>query len=221
MNWWDREGSWKVFIKGSGNLVFISFWNQMLSILSNTHRPVWQSRVGLQDTQGQESSWLAFQMSSVFHSSSSSVSSFCSGWQTPRERPSPPSGAPAPRPNCGLTHRWVDHHYNTETSLRIHTTSVCGTWYILSVEQEEKVDDSKSNLLQEALGWLGMGDIGVGSVTVGWSVEVTLAAAVMQGDLVISCLVAAPCYTLNTGPLHFWHTVKEAAQARGQTGRLR
>lgn len=33
--------------------------------------------------------------------------------------------------------------------------------------------------------------------------EVALAAAVMQADLVVACLIAAPCYTLNTGPVHF------------------
>ena len=32
--------------------------------------------------------------------------------------------------------------------------------------------------------------------------EVALAAAVMQGELVISCLIAAACHTLNTGRLH-------------------
>ncbi len=36
--------------------------------------------------------------------------------------------------------------------------------------------------------------------------EVALAAAVMQGDRVISCPITAACHTLNTGPLHLQHT---------------
>lgn len=63
-----------------------------------------------------------------------------------------------------------------------------------------------SDLLQEAPGWFGTGDVGVVGVVVGGAAEVTLDAAVMQGDLVVSCFITAPRHTLNTVTLHLWHT---------------
>lgn len=47
-----------------------------------------------------------------------------------------------------------------------------------------------------------MGDVGVVGVAVACRVEVALAAAVTQGDPVISCLITAAGHTLNAGPLH-------------------
>lgn len=58
------------------------------------------------------------------------------------------------------------------------------------------------HLLQEALGRRGVGDVGVVGVAVSVCVEVALAAAIVQGDLVISCLVTASRHTLNAGALH-------------------
>lgn len=65
------------------------------------------------------------------------------------------------------------------------------------------------HLLEEALGWRGVRDVGVVGVAVSWSMEVALAAAIMQGDPVISCLITAACHTLNTGALHLQHTEEE------------
>lgn len=61
-----------------------------------------------------------------------------------------------------------------------------------------------------------MGDVGVVGVAVGCGVEVTLAAAVMQGDLLVSCLITAARHTLNTGPLQLRHT--EERRKRRHTG---
>lgn len=71
------------------------------------------------------------------------------------------------------------------------------------------MNDPFLDLPQEALSWLGVGDIGVVSVVVRWTVKVALAAAVMQSDLMISGLVAATCHTLKTGALNLWHPEEE------------
>lgn len=70
--------------------------------------------------------------------------------------------------------------------------------------------------LEEALCWCGVGDVGVVGVAVGRSVEVALAAAIMQGDPVISCLITAARHTLNPGALHLGHT--EERRNRRHTG---
>ena len=72
--------------------------------------------------------------------------------------------------------------------------------------ESKKEEGWRLNLLEEALCWCGKGDIGVVGVTVGWSGKMSLAAAVMQGDLVVPCLITAACYTLKTGLLHLWRS---------------
>lgn len=56
-----------------------------------------------------------------------------------------------------------------------------------------------SDSLEEAFGWLGVGDVGVEGVAVGRCVEVALAVAVMQGYFMVSGFIMAACHALNTG----------------------
>lgn len=50
-----------------------------------------------------------------------------------------------------------------------------------------------------------MGDTGVVGVAVGKSVEVTVAAAIVKGDLLVSSLITVARHTLNSGILHHLH----------------
>lgn len=59
-----------------------------------------------------------------------------------------------------------------------------------------------------------MSDVWIVGVAVIRGVEATLAAAIMQGDLVLSCLVAAACHTLNTRDLHLGQAEEQGAQER-------
>lgn len=63
-----------------------------------------------------------------------------------------------------------------------------------------------SDSLEEAFGWLRVGDVGVEGVAVGRCVEVAVAVAIMQGYFMVSSFIMATCHTLNTGLLHLWHT---------------
>lgn len=59
-----------------------------------------------------------------------------------------------------------------------------------------------------------MGDVWIVGVAVIRGVEATLAPAIMQGDLMFSCLVAAARHTLNTGYLHLGQAEEQGAQER-------